>query len=332
MLELTEILKAIGDEDGAQLLGSDGMAIKIKGVVSTGVYGIDNAIGRGGVPLGRLTLIRGGEGSGKTTLALSIVSECQRKGGIAIYIDVEYKLDPEYAKNVGVNTDKLIIVQPSHLERVFAIIDNVITKVAAMRKRSKEPVPVVIVLDSMNAAITKAELNGEWDDIHVSPQARVYSRLLPKLIPTVSKENVALIFISQERVKIGVQYGDPSGTAGGKAPPFYASLIMKIAPIGSEKKGENKVANHVKVECVKNQIAPPFKKAKCVVVYGVGFDKERSLLDAAVDAKIVKKKGAYFEYKGDNIAQGASAAAEELRMDAGLRKKILSELTKKAKK
>jgi len=331
MKELTEILDAIGSEDGAQLLGSDGMAIKIKGVISTGIYGIDSAIGRGGVPLGRLTLIRGNEGGGKTTLALHIVSECQRNGGIAIYIDVEYKLDPEYAKNIGVDIGKLIIVQPSHLERVFAIISSVIDKVVAIRKKNKQSIPVVIVLDSMNAAITKAELNGEWDDIHVSPQARVYSRLLPKLMPLISKENIALVFISQERMKIGVQYGDPSGTAGGKAPPFYASLIIRVAPIGSEKKGDDKIANKVKVECVKNQIAPPFKKTNCVIVYGRGFDNERSIIDAALMDKIIKRKGAFFAYNNDNFAQGAAAAADELRINAALKKNILDEL-KKAKK
>jgi recombination protein RecA len=266
--------------------------------------------------------------SGKTSLALSIVSECQKQGGVAIYIDVEYKLDPEYAQKIGVDTSKLIIVQPSHLERVFSIIDNVIAKVSAMRKKAKSSFPVVVVLDSMNAAITKAELKGEWEDVHVSPQARVYSRLLPKLIPNVSKEDVALVFISQERSKIGVQYGDSSSTAGGKAPPFYASLIIKVAPVGSEKSGDSKIANKVRIECVKNQIAPPFKKADCVVVYGSGFDNERSILSCGFDRGIVTRKGAFYKFDGNTIGQGASAAADELRSNSDLKKKILSELKK----
>ncbi len=325
---LEEILSAIGDQDGAQLLGSDGMAIKIKGVISTGVYGIDRAIGRGGIPTGRLTLLWGGEGSGKTTLALHVVSSCQKMGGVAVYIDVEYKLDPEYAKNIGVNIDNLIIVQPPTLERIFEIIEKVIKKVNVLRKSSKEEIPVVVVLDSMNAAITKSELNGEWDDVHVSPQARVYSRLLPKLIPLVSKESIALLFISQERTKINVQYGQNITICGGKAPGFYASLIMKVISIGNEKTDGERVANKVRVECVKNQIAPPFRKSDNIITYGEGFSNERSILECSLKRGIIKRSGPYFKFDGNSIGQGGKAAAEALKTDKVLLKRVMKKLRK----
>ena len=326
---ISEILGEIGGEDGAQLLGSEGLAIKIRGTISTQAPGVDAAIGRGGIPLGRLSILHGAEGSGKTTLALHIVAEAQRLGGVAIYADKEYKLDPEYAANIGVDTSRLIITQPPHLEKVFDTAEKVIKKAAAHRNRTGERVPILFVLDSMNAAITKAQLEGEWTDKHMAPQARVYSELLPKIIPQVSKEDVALLFISQVRQKMNIQFGDADDIAGGKAPKFYASLIMKVTRIGNTKEDGEKIANNVRVECVKNQIAPPFKKAECKIVYGKGFDKEDSLIWLAEKNGIIQKAGAYFKHDGENIGQGVKAASEKLREDKGWFDDIMSETREK---
>ncbi len=323
---LAEIMDEIGGEGGAQLLGSEGLAIKIRGVISTQCPSIDWAIGRGGIPLGRLSVISGKEGSGKTTLALHIVAECQRQGGVAVYMDKEYKLDPDYARSIGVDTDKLVIIQPSYLESVFGTYDRVIQKAAAHREATGKRTPILLVLDSMNAAITKAEFEGEWDDKHMAPQARVYSQLLPRLIPDVSREDIALLWISQVRQKLNVQYGDPDDICGGKAPKFYASLILKVTRIGSGKKDGERISNKLRVEAVKNQIAPPFKRAEAEVMYGVGIDRERSLIWIAEKLGIVEQSGAYFKHEGHNIGQGMEASAEELREDDVWRDKILAEV------
>lgn len=326
---LADVMSEIGGEGGAQLLGSKGLALKIRGVISTQCPGIDWATGRGGIPLGRLSILSGKEGSGKTTLALQIVAECQRQHGIAIYMDKEYKLDPDYAKALGVDTKRLVIVQPSYLEKVFETYDKVIEKAAAYRRVSGKRVPILLVLDSMNAAITKAQFEGEWEDQHISPQARVYSQLLPKLIPKVHKEDVALLWISQIRQKINITYGSPNDICGGNAPKFYASMIMEVTRTSSTKENEQRVSNKLKVECVKNQIAPPFKKAEVEVVYGKGIDPERSLIWLAQKLGVIKLKGAFYQHGGHNIGQGMKAAAEELREDETWRTKILAETREK---
>jgi len=326
---ISGILGEIGGEGGAQLLGSEGLAIKIRGVISTQVPAVDAAIGRGGIPLARLTIMHGAEGSGKTTLALHCVAECQRQNGIAIYADKEYKLDPDYASNIGVDTSRLIITQPPHLEKVFSTMHDVVKKAAQHREKTGVRVPILFVLDSMNAAITKAQLEGEWTDKHMAPQARVFSELLPKIIPEISKEDIALLFISQVRSKMNIKYGDPDDIAGGKAARFYASLILKVVRIGDTKSDGEKIANNVRVECVKNQISPPFKKADCKVVYGVGFDKEDSLIWLAEKHGIVQKNGSYFKHGGENIGQGMAASALKLREDKSWYEDILKETKEK---
>lgn len=253
--------------------------------------------------------------SGKTTLALHIVAECQKQDGIVIYIDHEYKLDPDYAKAIGVNTKKLVIAQPPYLEKVFMMIEKAIQKVADKRIKTGVRVPVLIVHDSINAAITKAEFEGEYEAHHVAPSARVYSSLLPKIMPLVSKEDVALLFISQMRKKIGVMFGDPSEIAGGSAVKHWASLIGRITKIGTVKdtvegeKGGSKVANKVTVEWIKNQISPPFKKATCQIVYGKGFSKENSLIELALKKKVIRKKKNTFLTVKENKKLGGSLKA-----------------------
>jgi recombination protein RecA len=310
--DILEGIRAGGDE-GATLLGSDGHALKIRGVISTQCPGLDKAIGRGGVPLGRLSILHGAEGSGKTTEALHLVAEVQRKGGIAIYMDKEYKLDPDYAAGIGVDIKRLIISQPSYLEQVFATSSGTIQRAAKWRAKSGKRVPILIILDSMNAAITKAQFEGEWDDQHMAPQARVFSAQLPKLIPEVSKEDVALVWISQVRKKMNIQFGDDDEIAGGKAPRFYASLIIKFKRIGTVKVGDEKVGNRTVAECVKNQIAPPFRKADFTITYGRGIDSEMSLLELGIEAKVITKTGAWYDVGERRIGNGIVNSADVLR-------------------
>lgn len=329
----TQVLQGILEEmedDSAQLLGSDANMLKIRGVISTQNVAIDKSIGRGGVPLGRLTILHGGEGSGKTTLALQIVAEVQRMGGVAVYCDKEYKLDPEYAAKLGVDTKRLIISQPSYLERAFQTWKAVISKAAEIRQKQGKRIPILIVLDSMNACITKMEYEGDEEDQHYAPAARIFSTQLPKLIPEVNKEDVALLFISQVRKKIGVMFGDDEDVAGGNAPKFYASLIMHIKRVGTERdeKTKQKEANKLVVECKKNQIAPPFRKAEVIINYGSGFDGDRSLIDVACDLKIMEKAGAYYKYKGESLGQGMKATKKALRKNPSLR----AEIEKKVRK
>jgi len=323
---LTDVLDELKGADGAQLLGSQDLSIKIKGVIPTGCPSVDAAIGRGGIPRSRLTVLHGQEGSGKTTLALHIVASCQQMGGIVIYIDKEYKLDPEYAAALGVDLDKVIIIQPAYLERVFSISEQIVKKVKKHREESGVDAPILIVLDSMNAAIAKSQYEGEWDDKHYAPQARVFSELMPKLIPDVSKEDVALLFISQIRKKIGVMFGSDEEICGGWAPKVYASLIMGITKLSATKEDGEKVSNRIRVECFKNQIAPPFKKAECEIVYGKGIDKERSLLWIAEQKGIVKRKGAWYNYGKHRLGQGVAAAANNLKKHPGVYERLLNDL------
>jgi len=319
-----EILGAVQDAigaDHAMLLGSDGLSIKIKGVISTRAIGVDAAIGRGGVPRSRLTIIHGAEGSGKTTLALQIVAECQRCNGVAVYIDKEYKLDPEYAKALGVDIGRLIYLQPDHLEGAFAAMETAILKMSKLRKVGMIG-PMCIILDSMNAAISKAEFEGEWEDQHYAPQARVFSRLTPKLMPLVHKEDVSLIWISQVRQKMNVTFGDKEEVAGGKAPKFYASLLLYVTRLAKEVKEGEAVANKISVYVKKNQIAPPFKKAECTIVYGKGIDAELSMLTEGVKRGLVKQSGSWYHFGKQRIGQGLAQSAMSLRDDDDVREKL----------
>lgn len=322
---VTDVLDGLREEmgdDGAQLLGSDGLALKIRGVISTQGPTVDEAIGRGGIPLGRVTILHGKEGCGKTTLALHVVAECHRQGGLAVYFDKEYKLDPDYAEGLGCDPNKFMIVQPKTLEKVLRGIKTTVEKVAANRKASGKRKPVVIVIDSINACIAKAVLDGEEEDHHIAPEARLWSRHLPEIVEMCSREDIALMLISQVRKKINVQFGDDNEIAGGNAPRFYASLIMFITRTGTEKHEGKKVGNKCEVECKKNQIAPPFKKAEFIIRYGHGIDFEHSLISWAVKNGVVDKSGAWYSLDGERIGQGIYQASAYLRKHDEIRSKL----------
>jgi recombination protein RecA len=322
---VADVLEGIRDEigeDGAQVLGSDVYALKIRGVISTQCPTLDAAIGRGGIPLSRLTILHGAEGSGKTTIALHIVAETQRMGGVVVYVDKEYKLDPDYAVALGVNTKKFIISYPKTAEQVVKLIKGIIKRAAAARAKTGRRPPILVVVDSLNACIAKAVLEGEEEDHHIAPEARVWSRNLPEIIELCHKEDVALLFISQVRSKIGVLFGSAEEICGGNAPRFFASLIMYVKRVGTEKTDGSKTGALLEVECKKNQIAPPFKKAKAVIKYGKGVDFEQSLILQAEHMGIVEKSGAWFSYEGERIGQGYNASGKALRKNPKWRDQI----------
>jgi len=326
---LNGVLEECGDEAGAQLLGSDGLSLKIRGVISTQNVEIDAAIGRGGVPLGRLTIIHGSEGSGKTTLALHLVAEVQAMGGIAVYMDKEYKLDPEYASSLGVDTSKLIISQPDYLEQIFKLMDSVVKRAAAIREKHNRRVPILVVLDSMNSCITKEMFEAEYGKREMAGVARVMSGNLPKLMPLVFKEDVALVFISQVRLKMNVMFGDDEEMAGGKAPKHCASLILHVKRLGAEREGEIKVGNKVRVEAKKNQIAPPFRRAEASIRYGKGFDKEAALLSRGVALELISKEGNTYAWKGEKLGIGEGNAIKAIRKSETFRSEIVAAISAK---
>ncbi len=320
--------EAIGEEN-AMLLGSDSMALKIRGVISTRCPALDSAIGRGGIPLGRISILHGGEGSGKTTIALQTVAEVQSQGGWAFYFDKEYKLDPDYAAALGVNPDRLVISQPKTLENFFDGTNKLIDSIRQRRERSGKRKPCLVVLDSINAAIAKAVLEGDADSQHYAPEARVWSKQLPKLNERMSREDVALLLISQVRKKIGIMFGDQDEIAGGQAPRFYASLIMKVTRVGSDKEDGVKVANKIEVDCRKNQVAPPFRKAAFMIRYGKGVDVSRSLVVEGAKVGIITKAGNTYEYGGEKLGLGELAATKFLRKHGEMRVKLAAQFREK---
>jgi recombination protein RecA len=325
---LKDMQSDIGTE-GVMLADGSDLDVDVRGVVSTQCIALDRAIGKGGVPLGRLTIIHGSEGCGKTTAALHIASEVQKIGGIAIYLDKEYKLDLEYGENLGVDRKRLFLYQPHTLESAFEYIETAIKHTAKLREKLKKRVPVVVILDSMNAAISKSQFNGDWDDQHYAPQARVFSQNLPKLMPLVYKEDIALVWISQIRQKLNVMFGNDEEIAGGKSPRFYASLIMSMKTSGKIKKTIDKkekiIGNKVNVIIQKNQIAVPFKKAEIMIRYGYGIDNEYSILNTAIDLEIIEKSGKKLDY-GEKSLGNLEKACETLRKDTELREKILKDI------
>lgn len=321
---LAGIRSSLGD-DGAYVLGSDKMALRIRGVISTRVPTLDAAIGRGGLPLGRLSILHGGEGSGKTTLALQACAEVQSLGGLAIYVDKEFKLDPDYAEKLGVDTRRLILPQPYALEDVISVMNGVIDRAAAHRAATGKRPPMICVVDSINACIAKAALNGEVGDHHIALEARLWSRNLPAIVEKCAREDIALLFISQVRKKIGIMFGNDEDLAGGQAPRFYASLIMYVRRVGKLKVDDKNVGNKVEVECRKNQIAPPFRKGLFSVRFGRGADFETALLSAALEAGVVEQSGAFYVHAGQRLGNGIEAAAKALRRNVEMREKITGE-------
>ncbi|HEV7394864.1 MAG TPA: recombinase RecA [Pyrinomonadaceae bacterium] len=284
--------------------------------ISTTSLSLDAAIGVGGVPRGRVIEIYGPESSGKTTLALHIVSEAQKAGGVAAYIDAEHAMDAEYAGKLGVDIDQLLISQPDSGEQALEIAE------ALVRSNGVD----IIVVDSVAALVPRAELDGEMGDSLPGLQARLMSQALRKLTAIVAQSNTCFIFINQIREKIGVMFGSPETTTGGRALKFYASLRLDIRRIGAIKDGDRVVGNRTKVKVAKNKVAPPFREVEFDIMYGEGISREGDLLDLAVVQRVVEKSGAWFSYKGDRLGQGRENSKQTLKENKDLLKRIENEV------
>lgn len=282
------------------------------GSISTNCLSLDAAIGVGGMPRGRIIEIYGPESSGKTTLALQVVASAQSTGGIAAYIDAEHAMDPEYATKLGVDIDDLLISQPDSGEQALEIAETLV------RSNSVD----VIVIDSVAALVPRAELDGEMGDSLPGLQARLMSQALRKLTAIVAQSNTCFIFINQLREKIGVMFGSPETTTGGKALKFYASVRLDIRRIGAIKEGDKHVGNRTKVKLVKNKVAPPFRECEFDIMYGEGISKEGDMLDLAVTNNIVEKSGAWFSYSGERLGQGRENVKNSLKENTDLRDRI----------
>jgi recombination protein RecA len=272
-------------------------------VISTGALALDLALGVGGVPRGRVVEIYGPESGGKTTLALHIVAEAQRNGGIAAFIDAEHALDPGYAKAIGVDIDELLISQPDTGEQALEIADMLVRSGALD----------VVVIDSVAALVPKAEIDGEMGDAHVGLQARLMSQALRKLTGSLSRSRTTAIFINQLREKIGVMFGNPEVTPGGRALKFYSSVRLEVRRIETIKDGAESVGNRTRVKVTKNKVSPPFRQCEFDIVFGEGISREGSLIDVAVDHGVVKKSGAWFTFDNDQLGQGRENAKRFLR-------------------
>jgi recombination protein RecA len=309
-LALQQIAKDYGD--GAIMRLGDHSQTNID-VIPTGNILIDRALGVGGVPRGRIIEIYGPESSGKTTLTLTIIAQAQRRGGLAAFIDVEHALDPKYAQRLGVNLDDLLVSQPSSGEEALRICETLV------RSNALD----VIVLDSVAALVTKQELEGEIGDSTVGTQARLMSAAMRKLTALIAKARTSCIFTNQIREKIGVMFGNPETTPGGKALKFYSSVRMDIRRIGAIKQTDGVVTgNRTRVKVVKNKVAPPFTEAEFDIMYNEGISNVGSLIDVALEKGVLEKRGSWMSYKGNQLAQGRDAAKEALKADENLYKEI----------
>ncbi len=284
--------------------------------ISTGALALDLALGVGGVPRGRIIEIFGPEGSGKTTLALHIIAEAQRAGGLAAFIDAEHALDPTYAQAIGVDLENLYFSQPDNGEQALEIADTLVRSGALD----------VVVVDSVAALVPRAEIEGEMGDSHVGLQARLMSQALRKLSGSLSRSGTTAIFINQLREKIGVMFGSPETTPGGRALKFYSSVRLDIRRIGALKVGNDTVGNQTRVKIIKNKVAPPFKTVEFDVMYGEGISKEGSLLDVGIEHSVIQKSGAWFAYGDERIGQGRENAKQFLKENDEVREQILSDV------
>ena len=286
--------------------------------ISSGSISLDYALGVGGFPRGRICEIFGPESSGKTTIALQVIAEAQKTGGMAAFIDVEHALDPIYAKQLGVDVDNLLVSQPDFAEQALEITSALISSGSID----------VLVVDSVAALVPKAELDGEMGDSHMGVHARLMSQAMRKLTGIVSKSNTCLIFINQIREKIGVMFGNPETTTGGRALKFYSSIRVDIRRIAAIKDGETVTGNRTKVKVVKNKVAAPFREAEFDIIYGEGVSREGDLLDLGVAQNIVEKSGSWFSYKGERVGQGRENVRQFLKDNVDIRAKIDAELRK----
>lgn len=295
-------------------LGDAGANVSVE-TVPTGSLSLDIALGLGGVPKGRVIEVYGPESSGKTTVTLHMIAEVQKRGGIAGFIDAEHALDPAYAKNIGVNIDELYISQPDSGDQALEIAETMVRS-GAMD---------IIVIDSVAALVPKQEIEGDMGDSHVGLQARLMSQALRKLTPVISKSNCVVIFINQLREKVGVMFGNPETTTGGRALKFYASVRMDVRRIETLKQNGEMVGNRTRIKIVKNKIAPPFKEAEFDIMFGKGISKEGDILDLATKLDLVNKSGAWYAYNGDKIGQGR----ENAKIYLGQHPEIMEELEEK---
>jgi recombination protein RecA len=313
-LALSQIEKQFG-KGSIMRLGSKEAIVPIA-VISTGSISFDAALGVGGFPRGRVVEIFGPESSGKTTVALQVIAEAQKTGGMAAFVDAEHALDPIYARKLGVDVDNLLVAQPDYGEQALEISE------ALVRSNAID----VLVVDSVAALVPKAELEGEMGDSHMGLQARLMSQALRKLTGIVSKSRTCLVFINQIREKIGVMFGNPETTTGGRALKFYSSVRVDIRRIGAIKDGDLVVGNRTKIKVVKNKTAAPFREAEFDIMYGEGISREGDLLDMGVAKEIVEKSGAWFSYKGERIGQGRENVKQFLKDNKDMTAKIEAEL------
>ncbi|HEB98259.1 MAG TPA: recombinase RecA, partial [Thiotrichales bacterium] len=298
---LSQIEKQFGK--GAVMRMGDVSAVRDVDVISTGSLSLDVALGIGGLPAGRIVEIYGPESSGKTTLTLQVIAECQKQGGTAAFIDAEHALDPVYAQKLGVDVDDLLVSQPDTGEQALEIADMLVRSGAVD----------VVVVDSVAALTPKAEIEGEMGDSHVGLQARLMSQALRKLTGNIKRSNTLVVFINQIRMKIGVMFGNPETTTGGNALKFYSSVRLDIRRIGAIKKGDEVVGNQTRVKVVKNKMAPPFKQAEFEILYGEGISREGEIIDLGVAEGLIAKSGAWYSYQGDRIGQGKENARNFLK-------------------
>jgi len=297
---LSQIERQFGK--GSIMKLGDNKALNID-AVSTGSLGIDIALGIGGLPMGRIVEVYGPESSGKTTLTLQVIAQAQKEGKTCAFVDAEHALDPVYAQKLGVNIDELLVSQPDTGEQALEICDMLVRSSAVD----------VVIVDSVAALTPKAEIEGDMGDSHMGLQARLMSQALRKLTGNIKRSNTLCIFINQIRMKIGVMFGNPETTTGGNALKFYASVRIDIRRIGSVKEGDEVVGNETRVKIVKNKVAPPFKQAEFIIMYGEGISKQGELIDLGVKHKLVEKAGAWYSYNGNKVGQGKSNSIKFLK-------------------